>query len=255
MKFSIVLGVGILAAAFAGGCKKDERGGGVRPVTCEALAAKAGKVTVKGKAADEMTASQQRNADVIGGRVSAALLKVCQDDKWSPELRACLVDAKPDAKPEQCQSLFSPEQRDHVGQAMQHAYADSQQAAVGQLIGAGIDIAGTLRALADDPPEPTCDAIAALALKVAAASDIAWVRDEAAANAAVMARVCKEDAWSKDAIACSMTGDEVQLCVDRFTPSQLRKLTIEQCKLDQAKPGTTCADLYDRAAAAAPSTK
>ncbi|MEQ1736735.1 MAG: hypothetical protein ABL886_10100 [Rhodoglobus sp.] len=251
MKFSIVLGAGLLAGALAGGCKKNDRGGGAKPVTCEALADQAGKVKVKGKSAEEMTASQQRNADIIGGGISAALLKVCRDDKWSPELRACLAEAKP----ETCQNLLTPEQRDHVGQAMQHAHADGQQAAVAQLVGAGMTVAGSLRSLADDRPEPTCEAIAALALKADASSDIEWVRDEAAANAAVMARVCKEDAWSKEAIACSMTGAEVQLCVDKFTPAQLRKLTIEQCKRDQAKPGNTCEDLYDRAAAGAPSTK
>ncbi|MBK9033144.1 MAG: hypothetical protein IPL61_18050 [Myxococcales bacterium] len=253
MKFSIVLGAGLLAGAFAGGCKK---GGGAKPVTCEVIAAKAGQVTVKGKAAQEMTASQQRNADLIGERVTAALLKVCQDDGWSPELRACLAAAKAGAGPEQCQSMLNPEQRAHAAQAMQRAYAESQQAALDQVVGAGVDMVGALRAVADEHgPEPTCEAIAALALKADAASDLQWVKDAAAANAAVMARVCKEDAWSKEAIACSMTGDEVALCVDKLTPAQLRTLTVEQCKVDKANPGTTCEDLYDRAAAGAPATK
>lgn len=251
MKFSIVLSVGLVTGAVAGGCKKHDPAGAARPATCDEIAAKAGQVKVQGKAAEEMSASQQRNAALIGQRVVAALRQVCQEDAWSPELRACIGAVEPGDTPARCQAMLTATQRDHVATAMQRAYGEGQQAVLGDMVDVGSTVLGVLGAVAaagEPRPEPTCEAIAALALKDDRASEIAWVREQAAADAALIERLCKEDAWTKPAIACSMSGGKLALCVDQFTPAQMRRLGIEQCKLTNPTAAASCEAQYDSAA-------
>lgn len=255
MRFSIVLGAGMLTVAFAGGCKKRDPAGAATPATCDDIAAKAGKVKVQGKAASDMTASQQRNAELIGERIAAALRKVCQDDAWSPELRACVGAVEPGDDGARCQAMLTPAQRDHVAEAMRRAYSESQQAVVGDMVDVGTTMLGVLGAVAaagEPRPEPTCEAIAALSLKDDSASEIGWVKEQAAATAALLERLCKEDGWSRQAIACSMSGDKVVLCTDQLTPAQLQRLGLEECKLNNPKLTARCEELQQRAGDAGP---
>lgn len=245
MRLTIVVGAGVLAIAFAQGCKRHGPAAATS-ATCEEIAAKGSQVRVQGKAPEAMTESQRRNAALIGGRVKAALLQACQDDAWSPALRACVGAIKPGDAPAPCEAMLTPTQRDHVAAAMRRAYADSQQAVVGDMVDLGTTMLGVLGAVAaagGSRPEPTCEAIAAVSLKDDGASEIGWVKAQAAANAALLARLCTEDGWSRQAIACSMADDKVAICTDQLTPAQLQRLGLEACKLNNPTLTARCEEL------------
>src|SRR5436189_245667 len=107
-KISVVLCAGLFATAFAAGCKKDKKDGEAASggATCGSVAARAVGDMSKGKEA-------MFTADVKT-KMTAAIVKVCTDDKWSSELLQCGATAK-DPKTD-CK--FTPEQQTHMGEVM-----------------------------------------------------------------------------------------------------------------------------------------
>ncbi len=105
----------LLLLAVAAACNRG--GGGTTPAptgpTCASVMPKMTEATVavlaRGGADDAMLAEARADAEAL----EPQLVELCERDRWSPELLACMNDTAP-ADFDRCTSLVTAEQEKHV---------------------------------------------------------------------------------------------------------------------------------------------
>jgi hypothetical protein len=106
--------VAVLCLASFAGCSK--KSGGDCTATIDGMI---GRIDVEMKAANDKLPPEVRKAGAeMMKTMSGAMIKACDEDKWSAETLKCIDDARDQAAAKQCDATLTPEQKKHVDEAV-----------------------------------------------------------------------------------------------------------------------------------------
>lgn len=112
-KLGIVFVAAVSLTAFTG-CKKK---GGDCSSSVNGLVDRMMDAEMKG-AGDKMTPEMKKMAEDMKKTMVTAMVKVCEDDKWSADMLKCMDDSKDEASAKKCDEKLTPDQKKHLDEAM-----------------------------------------------------------------------------------------------------------------------------------------